>query len=385
VKIETRNWVFATILVFLGLAAAVLITPLVQWGIPAVAQADPSIVLSLLVIAGVIGQLLSLTIVALAFAATNLSDRNQALGLPQGTVRAVIALSLILIFMITAMYLYGHLARKGFGEVYKSTGISEEMLKAWPQDEIVSVTPREEQGVKVFDVERAVGQSEASERFAAQILTTVSTLVAAIAAFYFGTRAVAVARGIEAPSEPVITGIEPNTGDAGKVIRNVEISGKNFDGPVVVRLEKGAETIPTMTDPPTSATKIICAFDLTGKSTGDRDLVVVNQDGAEAREEKAFKVTTAPAPTVKSIAPALGEIAKGTVDVTITGTGFFTDPKARIELRIAQQVIEPPEVEVSSDKEISCTFDLKGKTAGKGKLAVINNDKQEVEADFELQ
>lgn len=91
--------------------------------------------------------LVSLTLVALAFAALNLSDRSEALSLPTGSVRAVIALSLILIFAITSTFLYSQLAQG-------STANPE------------------------------------SARFAEQILTTVSTLVVAVAGFYFGTRAV---------------------------------------------------------------------------------------------------------------------------------------------------------------------------------------------------
>ena len=43
---------------------------------------------------------------ALAFSAVKLADPTQALGLPEGSVRAVIALSLIVIFVITVVFLF---------------------------------------------------------------------------------------------------------------------------------------------------------------------------------------------------------------------------------------------------------------------------------------
>src|SRR2546430_10965522 len=67
------------------------------------------VMLTLVVIAGVIGLLAVLMMAALAFSAVKLADPAQALGLPEGSVRAVIALSLIVIFVITVVFLFGNL------------------------------------------------------------------------------------------------------------------------------------------------------------------------------------------------------------------------------------------------------------------------------------
>ena len=47
-----------------------------------------------------------LGLLAFVFSALNLSNQNEALGLPSGTVRAVIALMLLVIFAIVAIFLY---------------------------------------------------------------------------------------------------------------------------------------------------------------------------------------------------------------------------------------------------------------------------------------
>jgi len=118
-------------------------------------RSRPEILLTLIVIAGVVGLLASLAVVTVITNFLDLSNPKEALGLPKGSVRALIALSLIVIFSIMSLYLYGQLAG----------------------------TPSEEQ-----------------TRFAQQILTTVSTLVVAVAAFYFGTKSVEVAK--EAVAKP---------------------------------------------------------------------------------------------------------------------------------------------------------------------------------------
>lgn len=97
-----------------------------------------------------------LVIIPPLYKTMGLSDLNYALGLPQGSVRAIIALSLILLFAITSNHLFNQI---GVG---------------------------------------------AKAEFAKQLLTTISTLVVAIVGFYFGTRAVATARGA-AELEPVLT------------------------------------------------------------------------------------------------------------------------------------------------------------------------------------
>jgi hypothetical protein len=142
------NWLAA------GLFAGFLLI-VVMLGFPfffIIRSADFGIILPLLVVYGVVALLASLTVVAVVLAALNLSDPKGALGLPDGSVRALIALSLILIFTIVSVFLLWY------------------------------------------------PLANAQSDLAKQILTTVSTLVVAVAGFYFGSRA-AEARGVsEQPS-----------------------------------------------------------------------------------------------------------------------------------------------------------------------------------------
>jgi len=166
----------------------------------------PEIALTMLLIAGLIALLAALSVMAAIFAALNLSDTAQSLSLPQGSVRAVIALSLILVFTTTAVFLYMQLREV---PSRKYIGITQEQLDAIPAETIISIRPSKV-GENLFDVERELKQSEASEDFAKQILTTISTLVVAIAGFYFGTRAVVAARSaVERPALRVLSPPSP--------------------------------------------------------------------------------------------------------------------------------------------------------------------------------
>ena len=76
---------------------------------------DPTIVsLPLIAIGGVIVLMLVLCLVALAFSILGLADKDQAMGLPEGSIRAVIALSLIVLFAILSVFLYQSLITGGF-------------------------------------------------------------------------------------------------------------------------------------------------------------------------------------------------------------------------------------------------------------------------------
>ncbi|HET7029316.1 MAG TPA: hypothetical protein VFI34_02305 [Candidatus Limnocylindrales bacterium] len=111
---------------------------------------------TILLTSGVIGLLFALAVVAVFFHGLALVDRDEALGLPKGSVRAVIALALILIFAVLSVYLYSTIQADNS-----------------PQADI-----------------------------AKQLITTVSTLVVAISSFYFGSSAVQQATATVMATQP---------------------------------------------------------------------------------------------------------------------------------------------------------------------------------------
>ena len=133
----------------------------------------PSMVIAtpFIVIFGTTTLLSSITLAVVVFQYLGLSNKAEALGLPEGSVRALIALSLIVIFAIMVVFMQGELA----------------------------ISPlKYENGTYITDVNGTIQYepvaSEAQVDFSKQVLTTVSTLVVAVAGFYFGTRSVLAAK-----------------------------------------------------------------------------------------------------------------------------------------------------------------------------------------------
>src|SRR6266540_1456475 len=118
--------------------------------------------------------LLVLGVLVLIFTRLGLTNPAFALGLPDGSIRAVIALILILVFFVIALYIYISVANPAAG---------------------------------------AAPPSQDAIKLAQQILTTLSTLVVAISAFYFGATSVAQAAGVtgRGDGKPGIRVIEPSS------------------------------------------------------------------------------------------------------------------------------------------------------------------------------
>jgi len=271
--------------------------------VPSGHKDTPEIVLPILVMIGAVCLLASLAFVAGGFAALGLSDHRYALSLPEGSVRALIALLLLSLFVITSIHLYNRL-RDPFTDatVTQYTGISETQLAKIPPDQIISIRVRTEEEAqdaeKVFDVEGrlpGVETTEESQRFAQQILTSVSTLVIAVAGFYFGTRSVAVARGDTASSmSAIIDTINPPEGtkDPTKSIEmSIEIFGKNLAQTKTVKLvavnsnEIEAKVIKC------SDTRIECKLVIPkDQAVGLYSLILVNEDGGETLKPAVFTV-----------------------------------------------------------------------------------------------
>lgn len=155
----------------------------------------PEILLPIQIIGSVLLLLVVLVLTATVFHALNISDRNLAFALPQGSIRSVIALSLILVYVVSAFFLYGELE-----PVYTMSDIQEDQLSEMTEllgqeGTIVSIQPvynsqDENAAPEISSYEIKVKTEVNQERvdFGKDIITTISTLVIAIVGFYFGSR-----------------------------------------------------------------------------------------------------------------------------------------------------------------------------------------------------
>lgn len=199
---------------------------------------DAPVMLTLVVISGVIGLLAVLMMAALAFSAVKLADKTQALGLPEGSVRAVIALSLIVIFVITVVFLFEKLATQvsqvehlTFEQANAIPGAlvvskraedpkvallqktADDLAKKGPPDAATKAQNDAAAAAKdaLYTVERNVEPTPGSQDFAKQVITTISTLVVSISAFYFGSStAISAQKSATTSSTPPVITKQPS-------------------------------------------------------------------------------------------------------------------------------------------------------------------------------
>jgi hypothetical protein len=144
------------------------------------------IILPTLLILGVVALLGVLGSMVFLFNRAGMAyNSNLPLGLPDGTISAVIALLLIIIFSITSVYLYGSLSAAET-QGTSSYDVSAKDLGKIPPDQLVSISNN---GDNTFTVNTTV-PLRASQDLAKQILSVVGTLLVAIVGFYFGQRSV---------------------------------------------------------------------------------------------------------------------------------------------------------------------------------------------------
>jgi hypothetical protein len=252
----------------------------------------PEGMLSVMLITGVIALIVALTFSAVIYKSLALADRTQTLGLPEGSMQAVIALSLILIFMMSSLVLYTQVSNS---EPMVYMGITQQQFNEIPQGEIAWFHRNVFFNNVTYDVGRIIPKTQASQDIAKQIITTVSTLVVAVAGFYFGSKTAiqGIKGSVPAMSIPIIRNINPTDGERDKDIE-LNIFGRNFELAKEVKLIRDSFEI-LCTDVTSSSNLIKCKLkipkDVKGYPEGKWTVVVINSDKGEDKLEGAFNVT----------------------------------------------------------------------------------------------
>ena len=207
----------------------------------------------MLAIAGVVALLGSLALVSISFSLVNMGDKTQALGLPQGSVRAVIALSLVVLFAILTVYLFSSLnTPQQFREVAScmDDGTSAQMLTQQRSGELMTRVPVENaagtckglSGQRYNVLIQQPANPDAID-FAKQLLVLIGTLVTSVASFYFGSKAVGEARDVVAGLnvQPWVHGVEPATLTQGGKDLTLDLLGTGLNGARQVQVSRTGE------------------------------------------------------------------------------------------------------------------------------------------------
>ena len=209
------------------LIGSVALVGVVVWGVPyAVEQLQkqggfrPEIILPVILLIGLITLIGALAGLAATFSRLGLASETAPLGMPEGSVQAVIALGLIIIFAIVGVYLIG-----GEDPTRLLPGLTRAEFEVLPTGSIVEIRGI---GGGRFDVRVAAPDSNQHE-LALQLLTTVSTLVVAVAAFYFGQKSVGEASKAIGIASPALTGLGQSAGAVGASVASSPIAHRQGD------------------------------------------------------------------------------------------------------------------------------------------------------------
>ena len=360
-------------------------------------QAD-YLVLPVVAIAGVLLLLAALALVAVAFRSIDLHDRTQALGLPEGSIRAIIALALVVLFAILAVYLY---SSAGQSTTWQIKDLTEEQAAAternlWPQGRVTvrieqppkaqpaaaqpspaqgapppPATAPEQPAAKLFTVQVREANTVRDD-LAKQLLVLIGTLVTAVSSFYFGAKAGGgTVIDVAAQRPPTPRALRPAAATIGAGPRDYVIEGDNLLSVVLVRARRGDVDLPA-SRVSSSASQVNFQMEfVVGMAEGDWDVFVTDSIGREAKLPVPLKVKQ-PAPVLRGpLAPAQG--AAGTAGLGIAVRGDDLDTVRGFALVRAGEAPIPARVASRAANAITLSVDLPA-SAPKGKWTLSATD-----------
>jgi hypothetical protein len=226
-----RDWVTTTLVIVVLLLVIGFIMGLTPLLVP---DTSPEISQTIILVIGLGGLVALLVISVTIFRATQLLNKDSAFGLPEGTIRAIIAIGLILIFAMVSVFIYYQVKNP---PTSREIVMTEEQYQQVPVESIIFAKPDKDNS-ELFTVILAQPRNQNSDDIAKQLLTTIGTLAVAVAGFYFGTQTKSSQRQEVSSASPEITDFSPKGGKQGQPI-NLEIVGKNLTQPKAVKFTLG--------------------------------------------------------------------------------------------------------------------------------------------------
>jgi hypothetical protein len=172
--------------------------------------------LSAIVLVGLALTVVFMAILVIIYSVLGVENKDQALGLPEGSVRALLAFSLVLIFVCLATFLFSALNDKGCSNCGKTMArVSDAQLSDLKANFIVAAeqardgngnllyeqvpgptpgaSPINDLKHPLYSVTYYPKQSTEAADFAKQIFTTLATIFVSVISFYFGSSVTASA------------------------------------------------------------------------------------------------------------------------------------------------------------------------------------------------
>lgn len=290
-----RPWVGGAVLLLAVLALVIGLYSLISGVQPTGLQQQNlpiEVRLPVLAIGGVIALLVVIAMVAGAFTLFNLANPNEALGLPEGSVRAIIALSLIVLFAILTIYLYSSVSKPQLQQTPQFTALQREnFLKNIQSERVIATISNgtDAAGVEHFTMYYHDG-STAGEDFAKQLLVMIGTLMTSVTSFYFATKSLG-GSGTTNPPRPNVTSVRPPAGTRGTDLQ-LEISGDNLDQIKEVKATQGNKQVLATELASGTPSLLKCKLNVPAtESAGVWALVVTDKAGQSAQLPNALTLT----------------------------------------------------------------------------------------------
>lgn len=317
-----------------------------------------------LALSGIVVLLGALLVFTTLMSVSGLSDKTQALGLPDGSVRAIIAIALVGMFTI--------LASSVLQTRHEETrfGLSDENITKFhdlnPTAKDVVVTTTSKAGIvpKEYGLSFASSSAQAPDEFAKQMLTLLGTLMTALTAFYFGGRTAGSAVGTDiSRAAPELTGIED-----GATVKNgtsppvadplaLTLTGTNLNSIRAVRLAKGVaprveiDAVSALSN----ANRVTCVFPARAElnAEGVWDATVVDDIGRTSTKMGLLTLKNAAGaslpPLPKQVTPSPASSTQ--LSFSVLGTGLKGIKKVSLSLDGATW-ISAPMVSSPTDTEV---------------------------------
>lgn len=282
-----RIWQVIGVLVFLGAIVGIGVWLVRNGGTLIASTPSRENALPTLVIVGVLVIVVSLGMLSVVFSFRNMTDPKQALGLPDGSVRAVVALLLVVLFAVLSISLYTSLSQGSVDAISNlSAAQKDDIVKKFSGD-IVAVSDPPVDPATTWTVWRRAPSNKTSEDFAKQLLVMIGTLVTAVASFYFGANTVASAQASSRSADsakPVISGIDPNP-IAKDALKDVKLTGENLGSVKAVNLSNGGSIVPAQNVSSNPGTVTFKAQ----LQSGNWDITVIEVNGTQTKASVQLK------------------------------------------------------------------------------------------------
>ena len=153
--------------------------------------------LSAVVLVGLALVVILMSVLVIIYSVIGVADATQALALPEGSVRALIAFSLVLIFVCLGAFLYNSVNGSALSPGGKANSITEAQLADLKTQFVVAYEPARNPNGSVqteadgknqlYNATYFIKPNKDAEDFAKQIFTTLATVFVSVISFYFGS------------------------------------------------------------------------------------------------------------------------------------------------------------------------------------------------------